>query len=165
MGVIQPIMPMIFKTFQGNYFLMVAEDFTMPKPSVSSNDFKLFKVAKYFLSFQELSHILNDENITHKLNGILTLVINIFIIRVIFRGSNLRSMLPLSKSSSTKIFIISFGKASSTQTISRFSIQTFFMMFWRLTVLSIISKYLRHSGRARCTDLMWTGKVAAVIDP
>ena len=57
MGIILPITSMIFKTPKGNYFLVVVKAFTMPRPPISSKDFKLFKVSKHFLSFQEFFFI------------------------------------------------------------------------------------------------------------
>ena len=45
---------MIFKTPKKNYFLVTAEGFEMSKTSISSKNFKLFKDAKHFLSFQKL---------------------------------------------------------------------------------------------------------------
>ena len=42
---------------QSNYFLVAAKGFSMTEPPISKKDFKQFKVAKHFLSFQELSFI------------------------------------------------------------------------------------------------------------
>ena len=60
---------------QRNYFLFTAEGFAMSKPSISSKVFKLLKIVKHFLIFQELFSIflmISEYNMQAKWNCIFS---------------------------------------------------------------------------------------------